>query len=65
MKNARQIISRLFTRNARKTFYATLCVAGQTIRVPVDAPTYQHARATAETMADDCGWVLCLDYADA
>lgn len=45
---------------AHRTYYATVCVAGRTVKLEITAPDYHRARIEAEYILDDCGFVLDL-----
>lgn len=48
-------IARMFT---RKTYLATVLLAGIVVKIPVTAPDRRRAMEEAEGMIDDCGFPL-------
>ena len=48
-------IARMFT---RKTYLATVLLAGIVVKIPVTAPDRRRAMEEVEGMIDDCGFLL-------
>ena len=53
-------IARMFT---RKTYLATILLAGTVIKIPVTAPDRFRAMQEVESIIDDCGFLL--DFSEA
>jgi hypothetical protein len=53
-------IARMFT---RKTYLATVLLAGIVVKIPVTAPDHRHAMEEIESVIDDCGFLL--DFSEA
>lgn len=48
-------IARMFT---RKTYLATVLLAGSIVKIPVTAPDHRRAMEEIESVIDDCGFLL-------
>ncbi len=52
------IIRRITLMFSRKTYIATVLLAGTVIKTPVSAPDHRRALEEIESMIDDCGFLL-------
>lgn len=43
-----------------RTYCASVCIAGQRLVIPIEAPSYHYARLEAEAIVDDCGVLFDL-----
>lgn len=47
----------------RKTYLATVLLAGSIVKIPVTAPDHRRAMEEIESVIDDCGFLL--DFSEA
>lgn len=53
-----RFIREMFT---RRTYYAIILIAGQTIRIPIEAPDHRRALLEAEAIADGGELLDCAE----
>lgn len=58
-----KIVRRIALMFTRKTYIATVLLAGTVVKIPVSAPDHRRALEEIESMLDDCGFLL--DFSEA